>query len=78
MFKQKTGSGFKEYVISLRMEKAMELLKHTQLKLIDIAEKVGYQDVKHFTQVFRKRTNMTPTEYRQRGWEKDGLNRACP
>lgn len=78
VFKQKTGSGFKEYVISLRMEKAMELLKHTQLKLIDIAEKVGYQDVKHFTQVFRKRTNMTPTEYRQRGWEEDGLNRACP
>lgn len=78
VFKQKTGSGFKEYVTALRMEKAAELLAHTQLKLADIAEKIGYQDVKHFTQVFRKRMNMTPTEYRQQFGREAGLNRICP
>jgi len=78
VFKQKTGSGFKEYVTMLRVEKAMELLEHTQLKLIDIAEKIGYQDVKHFTQVFRKRMNMTPTEYRQQLWEEGRMKRVCP
>ncbi|MDQ0089493.1 two-component system response regulator YesN [Paenibacillus anaericanus] len=65
VFKQKTGYGFKEYVIHLRMEQAKQLLLHPQLKLADISEKVGYQDVKHFTQVFRKKFNVTPTEYRQ-------------
>lgn len=65
VFKQKTGYGFKEYVIHLRMEQAKQLLLNPQLKLADISERVGYQDVKHFTQVFRKSFNVTPTEYRQ-------------
>ncbi|GGH36892.1 response regulator transcription factor [Paenibacillus segetis] len=64
VFKQKTGYGFKEYVIHLRMEQAKQLLLNPQLKLVDISERIGYQDVKHFTQVFRKRFNVTPTEYR--------------
>ncbi|MCJ8012557.1 response regulator [Paenibacillus sp. KQZ6P-2] len=78
VFKQKTGSGFKEYVTGVRMEKAVHLLEHTQLKLADIAEKIGYQDVKHFTQVFRKRMNVTPTEYRQRLAAESGISRVCP
>lgn len=65
VFKQKTGYGFKEYVIHLRMEQAKQLLLNPQFKLADISERVGYQDVKHFTQVFRKSFNVTPTEYRQ-------------
>ncbi|MED5018136.1 response regulator [Paenibacillus chibensis] len=78
VFKQKTGSGFKEYVTGLRIEKAIYLLEHTQLKLVDIAEKIGYQDVKHFTQVFRKRIHVTPTEYRQRLASKSSMSSACP
>ncbi|MBE9915752.1 response regulator [Paenibacillus donghaensis] len=77
VFKQKTGSGFKEYVIGLRIDRAVHLLEHTQLKLADIAEKVGYQDVKHFTQVFRKRMNVTPTEYRQQAAAETGTSRIC-
>jgi two-component system response regulator YesN len=65
VFKQKTGVGFKEYVIYLRVEQAKILLLNPQFKLADISERVGYQDVKHFTQVFRKVVNLTPTEYRQ-------------
>ncbi|QHW35077.1 response regulator [Paenibacillus rhizovicinus] len=65
LFKQKTGQGYKEYVISLRIEQAKELLQQHGLKLADIAERIGYGDVRHFTQVFRKKMNVTPTEYRQ-------------
>ncbi|NBC72109.1 response regulator [Paenibacillus sacheonensis] len=65
LFKQKTGQGYKDYVISLRIEQAKELLRQHGLKLADIAERIGYGDVRHFTQVFRKKTNVTPTEYRQ-------------
>jgi two-component system, response regulator YesN len=65
LFKQKIGCGFKEYVTHLRMEKAKILLLQSQLKLADISECIGYQDVKYFTQVFRKKFNVTPTEYRE-------------
>jgi two-component system, response regulator YesN len=65
LFKQKTGQGFKEYIILLRLERAKQLLQDPRMKLTDIAERIGYQDMRHFTQVFRKKFAMTPTEYRQ-------------
>ncbi|WP_410769998.1 response regulator [Fontibacillus sp. BL9] len=65
LFKQITGQGYKEYVTSLRLEQAKLLLMNPKLKLAEIAEHVGYQDMRHFTQVFRKKYQMTPTEYRQ-------------
>ncbi len=65
LFKQKTGQGYKEYVISLRMDQACELLMNPGLRLVDIAERIGYASVRHFTQVFRKKYMLTPTEYRQ-------------
>ncbi|MCM3749600.1 response regulator [Paenibacillus pasadenensis] len=65
LFKQKTGQGFKDYLIGLRLEEARQLLRESDLKLAEITERIGYQDMRHFTQVFRKRCQMTPTEYRQ-------------
>ncbi|MFC5450552.1 response regulator [Paenibacillus aestuarii] len=65
LFKQKTGFGFKEYVIHLRLEQAKQLLMNPKLKLAEIAERIGYQDMRHFTQVFRKKYGTTPSEYRQ-------------
>ncbi|MRN54416.1 response regulator [Paenibacillus monticola] len=65
LFKQKTGQGYKEYVTTLRLEQAQQLLLNPKLKLAEIAERVGYQDMRHFTQMFRKRFQLTPTEYRQ-------------
>jgi len=64
MFKQKMGFGYKDYVIHLRMEKAKTLLRQSHLKVSDVAEQVGYTDMRHFTQVFRKTFQMTPSEYR--------------
>ncbi|MBC8079548.1 MAG: response regulator [Gorillibacterium sp.] len=65
LFKQKTGQGYKDYVIFLRLEQAKRLLLNPKLKLAEIAERIGYQDMRHFTQLFRKRFEITPTEYRQ-------------
>lgn len=65
LFKQKTGQGYKEYVTSLRLEQAKLLLVNSKLKVAEIAERIGYQDMRHFTQMFRKRFLLTPTEYRQ-------------
>lgn len=65
LFKQKVGLGYKEYVTSLRLEQAKQLLLNPKLKLAEIADYVGYQDMRHFTQMFRKKFNITPNEYRQ-------------
>jgi two-component system response regulator YesN len=64
LFKQKTGIGYKDYVTQLRMERAKELLANRSLRVTDVAKLVGYDDLRHFTQVFRKKYNQTPTEYR--------------
>ncbi|CAI6075536.1 response regulator [Cohnella sp. JJ-181] len=72
LFKQKTGTGFKEYVTHLRLSRAMELLRDSELKIGDIAERVGYPDVRHFSQVFRKKAGCTPSEYRQEGAGQEG------
>lgn len=65
LFKQKTGSGFKEYIITLRMEQAKRMLLDPRLKLAEISERVGYQDMRHFTQQFRKKFGQTPSQYRE-------------
>ncbi|GMK43513.1 response regulator [Paenibacillus glycanilyticus] len=66
LFKQKTGAGFKEYVIGLRLEQAKQMLLNPKLKLADVAERIGYQDMRHFSQLFRKKYGETPSEFRQR------------
>ncbi|GIQ65655.1 DNA-binding response regulator [Paenibacillus cisolokensis] len=66
LFKQKTGRGFKEYVTQLRLEYARELLRNPRIKLADVAERSGYQDMRHFSQLFRRKYNVTPSEYRQK------------
>ncbi|MFD0590033.1 response regulator [Paenibacillus sp. GCM10027627] len=64
LFKQKTGIGYKEYVTKLRMERAEELLAIPDMSVTRIAELTGYPDVRHFTQVFRKKHDCTPSQYR--------------
>ena len=64
LFKKKTNSTLIEYVIKLRIEKAQELLRDTNLKIYEIAHMVGYSDFKYFNRVFKKITSITPTEYR--------------
>jgi len=75
LFKQKTSKGFKDYVTHLRLERAMELLRVSELKITDISERVGYLDVRHFSQIFRKKNGITPSEYRQKMSEPDSAER---
>lgn len=63
-FKQKTGLSFIDYLTTIRMQKAIDLLG-TQMKIIDIANKVGYQSRNRFFINFRQYTGYNPTEYRR-------------
>ncbi len=66
VFKERTGQKFIDYLNSLRIEKAKELLTTTNQKLYTIAKAVGYDNVKYFFRVFKKYTGMTPENYRQK------------
>ncbi len=64
LFKANVGKTFSKYLIEYRLEKSRELLEKTILKVSEIAAHVGYNDVSHFIQSFRKVYGMTPEEYR--------------
>lgn len=64
-FKEKVGMNFVDYLTKLRIEKAKELLMHTNEKIYKIAEDVGYQNSQYFVTIFKKKTGVTPAEYRK-------------
>ncbi len=64
LFKQHTSMGPLEYIHSVRVNKAKELLTRTALNVREIATETGFTDDKYFMHLFRKYENMTPTQYR--------------
>jgi two-component system response regulator YesN len=66
LYKKLTGVTLTDYVIHIRIEKAKELLRGTNLKVKEIALEVGFESSAYFTRFFKRLTNMTPIEYRER------------
>lgn len=67
LFRTETGETITDYLISVRIEKAKELLRDgSGWKTYEIGEKVGYADPAYFNKVFKKMTGLTPKEYRKR------------
>ncbi|MCR5218271.1 response regulator [Treponema sp.] len=64
-FSQDMGMGFVDYVNKVRIEKACLYLKHGYYKVYEISEKVGFNDTKYFTKLFKKITGSTPKKYMQ-------------
>jgi two-component system response regulator YesN len=65
VFKKKTGNSFIEYVKLVKIERAKMLLSGGNLKIYEIAEKMGYKDIEYFSKLFKKHTNLSPIKYRQ-------------
>ncbi|NLK69548.1 MAG: AraC family transcriptional regulator [Clostridiaceae bacterium] len=65
LFKEVTGINFTDYIQNLRVDEACSLLKNTDMKVIDIANQVGFRDMKFFYEVFKKLTGKTPGEFRK-------------
>lgn len=61
--KRNTGLTLSEYIRSVRMELARELLLHTDLSITEIAEKTGIPDYSYFTKLFRQYTGKTPSAF---------------
>ncbi|WP_339268985.1 response regulator transcription factor [Paenibacillus sp. FSL K6-1330] len=64
LFQQEVGASFSDYLNQYRIEKATQLLLHTDQKTADIAFSVGYTDSSYFYRQFKKYTGVSPTEMR--------------
>ncbi len=64
LFKKIVGTSFAEYFILLKMDKAKLLITNSSTPLQNIASSVGYDDYYHFSKMFKKYTQYSPTEFR--------------
>lgn len=64
LIKQETGKHFNDYLHDVRVNQAKSLLKETPFRIFEVSEMVGYKDYKYFVQIFKRVTDLTPTQYR--------------
>lgn len=67
LFKEHTGAAPHQYLISIRVNKARELLRHTELTVSEIAEQTGFSSAYYFARLFKTRTGQTPSTCRATG-----------
>lgn len=65
IFKKMTGKSFVDYLTDIRMHKAKELMNKSKYKNYEVAQKVGYEDYRYFSQIFKRKVGMTIGEYRK-------------
>lgn len=65
LFKSITMKTFTEYLNGLRISKALQLLKETDKKILDICYEIGFNNVNHFNRVFKQHTGISPSSYRK-------------
>ena len=65
VFKDQTGQNFSEYLQSVRMEHAQQLLATTVIPTNAVAEQTGYSNSTYFRAAFKARFGLTPRQYRQ-------------
>lgn len=65
MFKKEMSRSAVNYITELRINQARELLYHSELSVVDISKKVGYEDSQYFFRVFKKYLGMAPLQYRE-------------
>ncbi|MFD2333091.1 response regulator [Cohnella sp. GCM10020058] len=77
LFKEETGESVHQFVLRLRMEKALRLLRETDMKVYEVAEAVGIPNYRYFTSTFRNWAGAAPTDVKRLGYpaEREGDGR---
>lgn len=65
MFRESTGQSPHQFVLRRRVERAKEMLRAAEMRVLDVAVACGFKSQQHFAQVFRDVCRVSPTEYRQ-------------
>lgn len=66
LFKRHTDKNLTDYISAYRIDRAKELLMDVRYRVNDVAYMVGFSDAQYFSNLFKKKVGMTPTEYRNR------------
>ncbi|MCR5226702.1 MAG: response regulator [Eubacterium sp.] len=66
IFKENTGENFIDYLTTLRIDKAKELLETTDLSMKELCGEVGYANPNYFSRIFKKIVGLSPTEYKEK------------
>ncbi|WP_058484922.1 helix-turn-helix transcriptional regulator [Defluviitalea phaphyphila] len=64
LFKKETGITYSDFVNYIRIEKSKELIKNTNLSILEIALSVGYNNQNYYTIAFKKIHGISPLKYR--------------
>ncbi len=67
LFKSETGISINNYLTRYRIKKAMDYLKDVTVKVYEVAELVGYQDIAYFSNTFKKLVGKAPSDYQSKG-----------
>lgn len=65
LFKKTTGLSLIEYINSVRLMAAKNLLEHSSLKISQIGEQTGFTTTTHFSRIFKQGTGLAPQQYRK-------------
>jgi AraC family transcriptional regulator len=65
MFRKSTGESPHHFVLRHRVERAKEMLRAAEARVLDVAVACGFKTQQHFARVFRRMCGVSPTEYRQ-------------
>ena len=71
LFKSKIGVGFSEYLTEVRIRQAKRLLITSDLRVSEVGERVGYQNMEYFSMLFKKNTGQTPSTAAPTRYETD-------
>ncbi len=63
-FKKEMGCGLKQFILNVKMEEAIKLLRTGKMKIYQISEMVGFNSTEHFSRMFKQVTGHTPIDYR--------------
>ncbi len=64
LFKETVGVSVIDYILEIRIGRAKELLRNTEMKVYEVAAAAGFNDQRYFSLIFKKRSGLTPKEYR--------------
>ena len=64
-FKEMQGLSITEYINKVRLDRAVYLLSHTDLNILQVAKSVGFEDPYYFSRRFKSYTGITPSAFRE-------------
>ena len=76
MFRKSTGETPHQFVLRNRIERAQEILRAPEARVLDVAVACGFKTQQHFARVFRHMCGTSPREYRLQWWSRDPSERS--